>query len=166
MNAWNGLPKTSCSTALRPIGEAYIPIPKIVWQQHPNWVNPQVNMDDYQSYRRTTGQSGYPIHLHMPNGTIFDARFTQENFKSLQTDPQSILGLWILNALGIEQPQRLRYDVPATNIVTMELLERIGYDSIKLWHEDPQQPDEIWVDFAEFGSFERFINNEIQTTEE
>lgn len=102
----------------------------------------------------------------MPNGTIFDARFTQENFKSLQTDPQSILGLWILNALGIEHPQRLRYDVPATNIVTMELLERIGYDSIKLWHEDPQQPDEIWVDFAEFGSFERFINNEIQTTEE
>ncbi|KHO13317.1 Cys Met metabolism pyridoxal-phosphate-dependent protein [Latilactobacillus curvatus] len=48
----------------------------------------------------------------------------------------------------------------------MELLERIGYDSIKLWHEDPQQPDELWVDFAEFGSFERFINNEIQTTEE
>ena len=48
----------------------------------------------------------------------------------------------------------------------MDRLKQIGYDSVKLWREDPAKPDDIWIDFAEYGSFERFMNDETQTTEE
>ncbi len=166
LNAWNGLPKSAGSTVLRPEGEAYIPIPKALWKKHPYWINPTINMSKYAEYHQSTGNSSYPIHLHMPDGTTFDAIFAQEGFKALQTNPQNILGKWILNALGIKKPQRQRYDIPATNIVTMDRLKQIGYDSVKLWREVPAKPDDFWIDFAEYGSFERFINDETQTTEE
>lgn len=48
----------------------------------------------------------------------------------------------------------------------MDLLNKIGYDSLKLWREDSSKPDEIWIDFAEFGSFERFMNDELQAIDE
>lgn len=69
-------------------------------------------------------------------------------------------------ALGIKKPQRERYDLSSKNIVTMDLLNKIGYDSLKLWREDSSKPDEIWIDFAEFGSFERFMNDELQAIDE
>ncbi|MDH5101233.1 NgoFVII family restriction endonuclease [Lactobacillus kefiranofaciens] len=162
LNAWNGLPKTKGSTTLRPKGEAYIPIPKKVWKKHPYWVDPNVNMADYKAYKKTTGKSGYKIRLHMPDGQIFPALFTQSDFKSLQTKPQSILGLWILNVLGVTDPQRKQYDQPATNIVTMNMLQKAGFDSVKLWHQDPNNLHDIWIDFAEYGSFERFMKDEPQ----
>lgn len=48
----------------------------------------------------------------------------------------------------------------------MKRLQQLGYDSLKLWHEDPDNPKDIWIDFAEYGSFERFMKNEMQVTEE
>lgn len=166
LNAWNGKPKTKGSTTVRPKGEAYIPIPKALWRRCPHWVDPNVDMTKYKEYKQKTGQSSYPINLHMPDGQVFQALFAQDGFKGLQTDPQSILGNWILNVLGIKNPVRERYDKPAENIVTMKLLQQIGYDSVKLWHEDPDNPHEVWIDFAEYGSFERFMKDEVQTTEE
>lgn len=166
LNAWNGLPKTTGSTKVRPEGEAYIPIPKALWKKKPHWVSSQYDMSDYGKYHQLTGKSSYSIHLHMPDGATFDALFAQEGFKSLQTNPQSVLGKWILNALGIKKPQRERYDLSSKNIVTMDLLNKIGYDSLKLWREDSSKPDEIWIDFAEFGSFERFMNDELQAIDE
>lgn len=162
LNSWNGLPKSKSSSTVRPKGEAYIPIPKELWKKCPYWVDPKINMADYAYYKRMTGESSVQINLHMPDGKIFPARFTQQGFKSLQTKPQSILGSWILNVLGITDPQRKQYDQPATNIVTMKLLQQVGFDSLKLWHEDPSKPREIWIDFAEYGSFERFMKDEPQ----
>ena len=163
LNAWNGLPKERGSTRPRPKGEAYIPIPKALWKKCPYWVDPNVDMSDYESYRQTTGKSSYPIKLHLPsNTTLTSALIGQEGFKCLETKPQSELGTWILNVLGITNPQRTSYNVPANNIVTRKLLEEHEIDSIKLWHEDPNKPNEIWIDFAEYGSFERFMNNQPQ----
>lgn len=166
LNAWNGKPKSKGSTTVRPEGEAYIPIPKALWKKCPHWVDPNVDMSEYEEYKQTTGKSSYPINLHMPDGQVFQALFTQSGFKSLQTDPQNILGKWILNVLGIKKPKRERYDKPATDVVTMKRLQQLGYDSLKLWHEDPDNPKDIWIDFAEYGSFERFMKNEMQVTEE
>ncbi|WP_225429536.1 phospholipase D-like domain-containing protein [Limosilactobacillus reuteri] len=160
LNAWNGKPKTKGSTTVRPEGEAYIPIPKALWKKHPYWVDPNVDMRKYNEYKQKTGQSSYKINLHMPDGQVFEALFAQSDFKGLQTDPQSILGKWILNVLGITHPVRERYDKPAEHIVTMKLLQQIGYDSVKLWHEDPNNLREVWIDFAEYGSFERFMKDE------
>lgn len=162
LNAWNGVPKAKGSHTVRPEGEAYIPIPKDVWKKSPYWLDPSINMADYANYKRDTGKSGIKINLHMPDGKIFPALFAQQGFKSLQTKPQSILGSWILNVLGITHPQRIRYDEPATDIVTMNLLQKVGFDSVKLWHEDPNNPREVWIDFAEYGSFERFMKDQPQ----
>lgn len=163
LNAWNGVPKTKGSLTLRPKGEAYIPIPKQLWAKKPYWVDPNLDMRNYSDYKHRTGNNSYPINLHMPDGKIFKALFAQQGFKGLQTNPQSILGNWILNVLGINNPQRERYDIDAENVVTMDLLHKIGYDSVKLWHADPSNLHEVWIDFAEYGSFERFMKNETQT---
>lgn len=159
LNAWNGSPKTKGSTTCRPEGEAYIPIPKALWNKCPFWVDPTVDMRNYNEYKQKTGRSSYPINLHMPDGQVFQALFTQSGFKGLQTDPQNILGKWILNVLGIKHPVREKYDEPATDIVTMKLLQQVGYDSVKLWHKDPNNFTDVWIDFAEYGSFERFMRN-------
>lgn len=162
LNTWNGSPKSKNSNVLRPKGEAYIPIPKDLWKKKPNWVDPKVNMNDYSGYREKTKLKSYPINLHMPDGQVFPALFGQQGFKALETAPQSILGTWILNVLGIKYPQRVQYDKPAENIVTMNMLQKIGIDSVKLWHEDPNDLKEVWIDFAEYGSFERFMSGDIQ----
>ena len=166
LNAWNGKPKAKGSTLVRPKGEAYIPIPKALWKKHPHWVDPNVDMSRYNEFRQRSGKSSYSVNLHMPDGEKFQAIFTQSDFKSLQTDPQSVLGNWILNVLGITNPQREYYDKPSDNIVTKELLQKIGYDSVKLWHEIPGNYHEVWIDFAEYGSFERFMNDEMQSGED
>lgn len=166
LNAWNGKPKTKNGTTVRPEGEAYIPIPKDVWDKYPRWVDPKVDMRNYKAYKNKKGKSSYPIHLHMPDGKVFEALFAQDHFKGLQTNPQSILGKWLLNVLGITHPVRDIYNQPATNIVTMDLLRKKGLDSVKLWHEDPNDLSNVWIDFAELGSFERFMNDEVQNSEE
>lgn len=166
LNAWNGLPKSKKSNRPRPEGEAYIPIPKDVWEKHPYWVDPTIDMRDYGRYKQATGQSSYKIYLHMPDGQVFEALFGQSNFKGLETSPQSVLGKWILNVLGIEHPVREVYNKPSDNIVTMDLLIKKGIDSVKLWHENPNDLRHVWIDFAELGSFERFMNDEVQTSEE
>ena len=33
---------------------------------------------------------------------------------------------------------------------------------IKLWHKDPNNYKDVWIDFAPYGSFERFMNDEVQ----
>ena len=166
LNAWNGKPKSKGSTTVRPEGEAYIPIPKELWKAHPYWVDPAVDMSDYKAYKQKTGKSSYPIRLHMPDGQVFDALFAQGGFKGLQTAPQSILGKWILDVLGIKHPVRDRYDQPAKEYVTMDLLRKVGYDSVKLWHEDPNSPQDIWIDFAELGAFERFMQKDLPDADE
>ena len=158
LNAWNGTSKTKGSTALRPEGEAYIPIPKELWRYKSHWVDPSIDMSNYKAYKQRTRESAVKINLHMPDGKVFNARFTQSDFKGLQTKPQSILGKWILNVLGVHNPVRERYDLPSDHAVTMNLLQQIGYDSVKLWHKDSDKPRDIWIDFAEYGAFERYMN--------
>ena len=153
----NWSPKTKGSTTCRPEGEAYIPIPKELWRYKPHWVDPSVDMSDYKAYKKETGESSVKINLHMPDGQVFHALFAQSDFKGLQTKPQSILGTWILNVLGVTNPVRDHYDQPADNAVTMQLLQQVGYDSVKLWHKDTDKPRDIWIDFAEYGAFERYM---------
>lgn len=158
LNSWNSLPKVSGSEIPRTEGEVYIPIPSIVWEKHPKWVDGSISIREYKD---RTGMSSYPINLHLPNGQVFEAIFTQSGFKSLQTSPQNILGKWILNALGISNPKRIKFDEPAKDIVTMDLLRKIGIDSVKLWHENPDNRRDVWIDFAPLGSFNEFITSDL-----
>lgn len=160
LNAWNGKSKNKGSNMPRPEGEAYIPIPKIFWKKNPHWFGKDINMLDYNDFKRRTGKSSIEINLHMPDGSILPALIAQENFKALQTNPQSKLGKWILNVLGIKKPICKDPSKPSKNIVTMDLFYKKGFDSVKLWREDPNKLRDIWIDFAPLGSFEKYINDE------
>lgn len=166
LNAWNADPKNKNSNVLRPKGEAYIPIPKIVWKKHKYWFDKSVDMSDYKAYKQNTGKNSYTFNLHLPDGQVIEAGIMQDNFKSLQTSPQNILGSWILDVIGFKNPQRTEARTPAKEVVTLEMLRQKGFDSIKLWHEDPNNPKDVWIDFAGVNSFEKFINNEIVEEEE
>lgn len=166
LNSWNSDPKTAGSTHARPEGEAYLPITSELWKKRPFWMNPKLDMRDYAKYKRETGQSSYKFNLHFPDGKVYPAMIGQAGFKSFQTDPQKALGMWIFNSLGVEHPQRKRYDLPSDDIITMDRLMKYGLDSVKLWHEDPNDYKNVWIDFAEYGSFERFMNDEMQVQDE
>lgn len=151
INAFNGAPKTK-NGFHRPIAEVYIPIPKDYWRKHPFWFNPKIDMRDYKKYKKDTGLSSYRFSLHLPNGKVYPALIGQQGFKALETDPQSALGEWLL------------YDVLKLSkgeIVTDEKLSEVGFDSVKLWRNDPLDYSNIWIDFAHTGSFEQYMEDEL-----
>lgn len=43
----------------------------------------------------------------------------------------------------------------------MDLLEKVEFDSVKLWHQEKNNYKDVWIDFAPFGSFEKFMNGEV-----
>ncbi|MFD1472289.1 phospholipase D-like domain-containing protein [Companilactobacillus mishanensis] len=153
LNAWNAKPKSKYSNTPRPEAEVYIPIPKIFAKKYPYWFNPQVDLRNHKEYKRISKTNNYEFNLHFPNGTIFPALVGQDGFKALQTNPQNALGKWLLyNILGLKKGE----------LVTMDILNTIGFDSVKLWHKDKKNFKDLWIDFAPTGSFERFIRNQSQ----
>ncbi|CAM4365039.1 restriction endonuclease PLD domain-containing protein [Lacicoccus alkaliphilus] len=115
-NAWNAAPKNKGSNILRPEYEAYIPIPKWIHHTFPKFFG----FDALDRRERNIASS---FTLHLPDDRKFKAIVTQDSGKSLQTNPQKILGKWILHdVLGL-QPREL---------LTMEHLMKLGVDSLKL----------------------------------
>lgn len=136
-NAQMGKPKTIGSSKPRPEYEAYIPIPKWIHHVFPNYFG--VNPFDSESIKASKG-----FHLHLPDGRIVKARNTQENGKSLQTNPQSILGTWILkDVFGLQPYEKL----------TMKLLNEYGVDSFKIVRIDSEN---YKIDLAETYAFEKW----------
>ncbi|BDR57499.1 hypothetical protein KIMC2_20610 [Xylocopilactobacillus apis] len=122
------VPKSRGSNRDRPEAEAYIPIPAEFRNKYPYWFDDSVDIRKYDQYKTITGKSSIELELHLPNGKVYPARLAQENFKSLQTNPQSALGKWLLyDVLHLEKKE----------IVTRTILNKAGFDSVRIWHEDP-----------------------------
>jgi len=157
LNAWNGKPKNKNSNKPRPEAEVYIPIPKAFLKKYPRWFDSNIDFTNYKKYKESTGESNYSITLHLPDGTEYPAFIGQEGFKALQTNPQSALGKWLLyNVLGLKKGQ------PVTN----DILRKAGFDSVRIWHKDPKDHKNVWIDFAKIGSFEMFMNGQLQDNED
>lgn len=85
--------------------------------------------------------------LILPDERILRGRVKQENGKSLQTSPQGALGEWILkDVLGLENRE----------IVTWELLDNLGIDSLKVTKIDDKH---FTITVAETGAYEKFKLN-------
>src|SRR5699024_3542429 len=79
-----------------------------------------------------------------PDKRKIDARVTQSNGKSLQSNPQNILGKWILHdVLGLESRELLK----------KEHLLRLGVDSLKVTKLDDEN---YKIELAELHAFERW----------
>lgn len=150
LNAFNAAPKNVGGD--RPEAEVYIPIPMKYWKKHPNWFNKSVDMRNHNKYKMITGKKNLPFKLHLPNGEVYPAHVGQSNFKALETDPQNALGKWLLYDI---------FKLAPGELLTNDKLIEIGLDSVKLWHEDPDDFSNVWIDFAPLGSFEKYMSGEI-----
>lgn len=61
--------------------------------------------------------------------------------------------------LGIKNPVRTDPYIPSNNPVTLSLLYEKRFDSIKIWHENPDKLREVWIYFAPFDAFEKYIRD-------
>lgn len=136
-NAWNAASKSKGSGILRPEYEAYIPIPKWIHHTFPRFFG-------FDALNREERNAATAFNLHLPDDRKIKAIVTQDNGKSLQTNPQSELGKWILHdVLGL-QPREL---------LTMDHLVKLGVDSLKITKLDNKN---YKIELAETYAFEKW----------
>lgn len=165
LNAWNAAPKNKESDTPRPLNEVYIPIPREFHRKHPDFFTKNIfeherNRQNYQGEKENRPEVRF--HLQLPNGKRIPSLVTQDNMKALQSGSnfekdengkrygQSALGQWLLvEVLGLRDRK----------LVTREWLQMKGTDSVRLWRRKDDFST-INIDFAPFGSFEAFMNDE------
>lgn len=136
-NAWNAASKNKGSDILRPEFEAYIPIPKWIHRTFPRFFG-------FDALNKVERNASSPFNLYLPDGREIQAIVTQDDGKSLQTNPQSVLGKWILHdILGLQ----------ARELLTMDHLIRLGVDSLKVTKIDNQN---FKIELAETYAFEKW----------
>lgn len=84
--------------------------------------------------------------LLMPDGSIIPAKVCQDDGKAIMSNPNKVLGEWLLRKV---------FELPEGTIVTYEMLEKFGIDSViftKLAEGKYQ------IDFSEIGTYEDFYN--------
>lgn len=175
LNTFFTKPKTKGSKKARDFYEAYISIPKFIWNENPYWLGNSINLTDSKSYEnKINGKKSIQIMLHLPDGNTMKAIICQQGFKALQTNPQNILGKWLIrDILGFDREQESENHEPIHQI-TMEDLEKIGIGSVKIWHEFDQDysgfeikdPNKhIYIDVASIEDYLQFKKNEIPSEE-
>lgn len=155
LNAWNSLPKSKNSSE-RPLNEIYIPIPREFHKKNPDFF--VANIFEYEKTHKAV-----EFTLILPNGDELSASVRQSGMKGLQSGSknrrkkdgtkygQGDLGQWLLiDVLGLRE----------RTLVTREWLKERGTDSVKLWYQNNDK-NRIYIDFAEYGSFEKFMEGEI-----
>lgn len=165
LNAWNAAPKNKNSSALRPLNEVYIPIPREFHHKYPDFFTKDIfEAERIREQFKGTKQERPEVrfYLQLPNGKRIPALVTQDNMKGLQSGSntekdengryygQSALGEWLLvQVLGLSE----------RTPVTREWLKKKDTDSVRLWRKKGDYSI-IYIDFAPFGAFEKFMGND------
>lgn len=146
----------SKNSSERPLNEIYIPIPREFHKKNPDFF--VANIFEYEKTHKSV-----EFTLILPNGDELPASVRQSGMKGLQSGSknrrkkdgtkygQGDLGQWLLiDVLGLRE----------RTLVTREWLKERGTDSVKLWYQNNDK-NRIYIDFAEYGSFEKFMEGEI-----
>ena len=89
------------------------------------------------------------FNLTLPDGSIIPAKICQQDGKAIMSNPNKILGEWLLRNV---------FELPEGTVVTYEMLQRFGVDSVVFTkHGDL----EYSVDFSEIGTYEEFYSDDI-----
>ena len=126
----SGLNQWNASGRKRNPNEIYIPYPKEDRERNLNFFPP-----------RDT-----PFSLHLPDGTTIPAKVCQEDNKAIMSNPNKLLGKWLLRDV---------FELPEQTIVTYDMLERFGIDSVIFTKVSEL---EYSIEFSELGTYERFYN--------
>ncbi|MGL4652685.1 hypothetical protein [Cetobacterium sp.] len=136
VNMRHGKPKAIGSNTPRPEFEIEVRISTWIHRVFPGFFG----IDAFNPEEIATSN----FNLILPDGRKLAGRIKQDNGKSLQTNPQGALGEWILkDVLGLENRE----------VVTMELLEKLGIDSLKITKVDDNN---FKITVAETFAYEKF----------
>ena len=111
----------------------YIPIP--------SWIH-KIKGDFFNYTTKDYKTDSFDVVL--PTGNILNMRVCQAGGKALMSNPNNLLGKWILRDI---------LNLPLGTLVTIELLDMIGIDSIKLIKIDYNKYE---MQFLKTGRFEIF----------
>lgn len=127
----SGLNQWNANGRIRNPNEVYIPIPKVFYNNKPNFFP---NKDIIFT-------------LKLPNNKEIQAKVCQESGKALMSNPNKELGRWLLrDVLKLKEG----------TLVTNETLDIYGIDSVRI---DKVSGANYEINFAKKGSFEDFIIN-------
>jgi len=124
----SGLNQWNAGGRKRNIGEVYIPIPKVIHDNYPNFFP---NRD-------------VKFNLEIPTKEIFSAKVCQDNSKALMTDPNKALSDWLLRTV---------LHLKEGELATIEKLDKLGFDSVIITKKDNANFN---IDIMKTGSFESF----------
>ena len=142
INQWNG------GGRKRNIYESYKPVPTMVHKKAPGFFPPR----DEQ------------FRLKLPNQKIVQAKICQQGDKALMSNPNSELCGWLFDILDPQEgAQQRRFDSSAP--YTYADLERIGKDSVIIRKAMPEGNYDYEIQTSELGTYERFVNPEIEDLE-
>ena len=147
------------------MNEVYIPIPREFHNKNFNFFTNNIFEFEETQKKYQGSKASKPkirFHLQLPNGKKIPAHISQGDSKALQSGSktekdengknygQNALGQWLLiDVLGLKERKK----------VTREWLELKGTDSVRLWR-NKNDYSVINIDFAPYGSFEAFMNDE------
>lgn len=117
-------------------------------KRHPNEVYIPYPAEDR---KRTCGffpDRDTVFELRLPDGTVIPAKVCQQDNKAIMSNPNRILGEWLLRKV---------FELPEQTLVTYEMLKRFGIDSVVFTKHGEL---EYSVDFAEIGTYEQFYGIE------
>lgn len=130
----SGLNQWNASGRVRDPNEIYIPYPA-------------------EDRRRTEGffpPRDTQFNLHLPDGSVITAKVCQEDGKAIMSNPNKVLGEWLLRDV---------FELPEGTILTYEMLERFGVDSVVFTKLGDL---EYKIEFTDIGTYESMNqNNEV-----
>lgn len=127
----SGLNQWNASGRKRHPNELYIPYPAEDRLRNPNFFPPRDTV----------------FNLTLPDGTVIPAKVCQENNKAIMSNPNKLLGEWLLRKV---------FEVPEKKLITYEMLLMFGIDSVIFTHIGDLNYS---IDFAEIGTYEEFYEN-------
>jgi len=135
LNQWNAKGRR------RDVDEVYIPIP--------SWIHDVFEgfFEYSKENKRQSAKDSPSFDVELPNGKVISCKVAQSGGKALMSNPNKVLGQWILRDV-LKLKER--------SLLTMELLNDIGIDSVKLSKKNDSY---YYLDFMESGSYEEFSEN-------
>lgn len=85
--------------------------------------------------------------LKLPDGNLISAKVCQENGKAIMSNPNRVLGEWLLRKV---------FELDEGELVTYKMLEEFGIDSVVF---TKITDEEYSIDFSELGTYEEFYQN-------
>lgn len=123
-------------------------------KRNPDEIYIPYQVEDREHYPNFFPPRDTAFTLHLPDGTPISAKVCQEVDKnnpligkSIMSNPNKVLGKWLLRDV---------FELPEGTVVTYEMLEKFGVDSVIFTKNDEL---DYSIEFSEIGTYEEFYGD-------